>query len=161
MLMKSKVIYSTFSTVLTLILDGVLIFACCASAGEKPLFFILLACLLIMLISALLYAPFAIKADSSSVIMSSLLKSRKIRIRDIESIELFQPTMGAIRVFGSGGYMGYWGIFRESDIGRYQAFYGKASDCFLIHMKNGDKYLLGCANPSAMVGYIKSQIDKK
>lgn len=46
--MKSKVIYSTFSTVLTIILDAVLVFACCASAGEKPLFFILLACLLIV-----------------------------------------------------------------------------------------------------------------
>lgn len=157
--MKSRVIYSTFSTVLTIILDAVLVFACCASAGEKPLFFILLACLLIVLISALFYAPCAIKADSRYIVMSSILKSRRILMSHIAGAELFQPTLGAVRVFGSGGYMGYWGIFREGDIGRYQAFYGKASDCFLIRMKNGDKYLLGCENPSAMVDYINSQID--
>ena len=67
--MKSRVIYSTFSTVLTIILDAVLVFACCASVGEKPLFFILLACLLIVLISALFYAPCAIKADSRYIVM--------------------------------------------------------------------------------------------
>lgn len=77
---------------------------------------------------------------------------------DIDNVELFQPTMGAIRIFASGGFMGYWGMFREGDIGRYYAFYGKASDCFLIRMKNGDKYVLGCDNPSHMVAFIRSQI---
>ena len=54
--------------------------------------------------------------------------------------------------------MGYWGLFREGDVGRYMAYYGKASDCFMIRMKNGDKYVLGCKNPGEMVEYIKSFI---
>lgn len=89
--------------------------------------------------------------------MGSLCKSRKISVRDIERVELFQPTMGAIRIFASGGFMGYWGVFRESDIGRYYGFYGKASDCFLVKMKIGDKYVLGCDNPQKIVDYIESQ----
>ena len=76
--------------------------------------------------------------------MGSLCKSRKISVRDIERVELFQPTMGAIRIFASGGFMGYWGVFRESDIGRYYVFFGKASDCFLD-------------NPQKIVDYIESQ----
>lgn len=79
-------------------------------------------------------------------------------MRNVKSAELFQPTMGSIRICASGGYMGYWGIFREGDIGQYTAFYGKASDCFLIRLKNGDKYVLGCEAPASMVDYIKSQI---
>lgn len=85
----------------------------------------------------------------------SPLQKHVITVRNIASIELFQPTMGAIRVFGSGGFMGYWGIFREGDVGRYMAYYGKASDCFLIRMKNGDKYVIGCNNPSIIVEYLK------
>lgn len=80
---------------------------------------------------------------------------------EVESVELFQPTMGAIRICGSGGFMGYWGIFREGDIGNYIAFYGKASDCFLVRLKNGSKYVLGCNQPDKMVDYINSQICKK
>ena len=34
----------------------------------------------------------------------------------------------------------------------------KASDCFLVRMKNGDKYVIGCADSSEMVNYIKRQI---
>lgn len=77
---------------------------------------------------------------------------------EVENVELFQPTMGAIRICASGGFMGYWGIFREGDIGKYYGFYGKASDCFLVRLKNGNKYVLGCDQPEKMVDYIKMQI---
>lgn len=92
------------------------------------------------------------------IFMGSLCKSRKISVRDIECVELFQPTMGAIRIFASGGFMGYWGVFRESDIGRYYVFFlARLSDCFLVKMKIGDKYVLGCDNPQKIVDYIESQ----
>lgn len=92
--------------------------------------------------------------------MRSPLKVRRINLENIVSIEQFQPTLGAIRICGSGGFMGYWGIFKEGDIGRYYAFYGKSSDCFLIRMKNGDKYVLGCEKPEDTVNYILSEIGK-
>ena len=122
--MKSKVALSRFSTILTVVVSGVLFIGCIATVREKPAFFCLLAIYL---------------------------------MRKVESAERFQPTMGAIRIFASGGFMGYWGIFREGDIGRYYGFYGKASDCFLVRMKNGDKYVLGCKNPDEVVSYIRSQ----
>lgn len=153
--MKSKINLSLFSIVLTAITCLAFFIGCIATVHEEPFFFILLAIYLILIFCALFYGTAYIKATTDHVIMGSLLKSRKILVRNIESVELFQPTMGAIRIFASGGFLGYWGIFREGDIGRYYAFYGKASDCFLIRMKNGDKYVLGCENPSAMVDYIK------
>ena len=103
-----------------------------------------------------MFGPWYIRADKDYVIARSILKSKKIPVRDIESIELFQPTIGAVRILGSGGFMGYWGMFKEGDIGRYRAFYGKASDCFLIRMKNGEKYVPGCETPNKMVEHIKS-----
>ena len=54
--------------------------------------------------------------------------------------------------------MGYWGLFKEGDVGNYIAFIGKSSDCFMIRMKNGDKYVLGCKNPKMMVTEIKKKI---
>jgi hypothetical protein len=38
------------------------------------------------------------------------------------------------------------------------AYYGKASDCFLIRLDNGKKYVLGCKDADAMVDYIQKQI---
>lgn len=138
-----------------------LLFAgCVATLHEKPAFLILLSVYLNLLICALFFGTSYIKADPDYVIMGSILKRRKILTSEIESVELFQPTMGAIRICASGGFLGYWGMFREGDIGRYHAFYGKASDCFLVRMKNGDKYVLGCENPGKMVDYISTRIKK-
>ncbi|MDE6309505.1 MAG: PH domain-containing protein [Muribaculaceae bacterium] len=156
--MKSKITYSRFAIVLTAIVSGALLIGCIATVKEEATFFTLLALLILLFVATLFFGPAYIKADSDSIVMGSLLRGKRLPMRNVASVELFQPTMGAIRICASGGFLGYWGIFREGDIGRYYGFYGKASDCFLVRMKNGDKYVLGCDNPSAMVDYIKSQI---
>lgn len=156
--MKSKITFSRFAATLTVIILGALFVGCIATIHEKIAFFILLAIYLLLITISLFYGAAYIKADTDNIILGSILKSKKILMRDVESVALFQPTMGAIRIFASGGFMGYWGIFREGDIGRYYAFYGKASDCFLVRMKNGDKYVLGCDNPNKMVDYINPHI---
>lgn len=66
--------------------------------------------------------------------------------------------MGEKRIFGSGGFFGWYGWFSEADLGKYFAYYGKASDCFLVTLKNGRKYMLGCADAPAMVAEIRSNI---
>ncbi len=156
--MKSRIALSRFSTILTVILLSAPLIGCVATVNELPAFFSLLFIYLILIVCALFYGALYIKADSDCIIMGSLLRQRKIPVSGIESIELFQPTMGAIRIFGSGGFMGYWGLFKEGDIGRYYAFYGKASDCFLIRMTNGTRYVLGCSHPEAMLNHINSLI---
>ena len=156
--MESKVKLSTFSLMLTLILTGVLIVAVSYflwNHEDKGIISALI--LFFMLISGWLYGPVTITADEKSVTIKSVLRKQRLDISKIESVELFQPTIGSIRIFASGGYMGYWGVYRGY-IGRYIAYYGKASDCFLINMKNGGKYVLGCENPEEMVNFINSKI---
>ncbi len=154
--MKNKIVYSKYVIAVTAIAYGIFFIGCILTLHDKPLFYTFLAAFLIAIITGLMFGPWYIRADKDYVIARSILKSKKIPVRDIESIELFQPTMGAVRILGSGGFMGYWGMFKEGDIGRYRAFYGKASDCFLIRMKNGEKYVPGCETPNKMVEHIKS-----
>ena len=67
------------------------------------------------------------------------------------------PTMGTIRICGSGGWFGW---FSEKDLGKYFAYYGKASDCFLVTLKNGKKYMLGCKDTPKMVNAINEKINQ-
>ena len=156
--MESKVQLSKFAFILTLIINIVLIVCCVLMFHKTPGFWIVLGVLLVLLFLGLLYGPTQIVANTEYVIVKSYLRKHKILVCNIESVELFQPTMGTIRICGAGGYFGYWGLFREGDIGRYVGYYGKASDCFLIKMKNGNKYVLGCQNPKEMVEYLHSLI---
>ena len=113
-----------------------------------------------MLVISLCYMPMSIGADENAIYINRSLKIKAIPMADVVSVKLCPPTMGAIRVCGSGGFLGYWGWFKERDLGKYFAYYGKASDCFLVELSNGHKYMLGCQNAPEMVEYIAKQIKK-
>ncbi len=50
--------------------------------------------------------------------------------------------MAERKICRSGGFFGYWGWLSEPSIGKYFAYYGKASDCSLVELKNGKRYLI-------------------
>lgn len=156
--MKSRISYSRFAICITAILTGALFVACIASVKEDPVFFSLLAIYLVLFVSMLFFGAAYIKVDSDYIVLGSLLRGKKIPMSEVESVELFRPSAGAIRICASGGFMGFWGIFRETGIGKYYGFFGKPADCFLVCLKNGSKYVLGCNQSEKMVDYIKSQM---
>ncbi|MBR5332554.1 MAG: hypothetical protein IKV32_04580 [Muribaculaceae bacterium] len=114
----------------------------------------------IMLIISLYYMPMSISADENAIYINRSLKIKSISMTEVKSAKLHTPSMSTIRTCGSGGFMGYWGWFRERGIGNYFAYYGQMKDCFLVELKNGHKYLLGCKNAPKMVEYINKQLKK-
>lgn len=114
----------------------------------------------VMLIISLCYMPMSIGADENAIYINRSLKIKSISMTEVKSVKLHTPSSGTIRTCGSGGFLGYWGWFREREIGQYFAYYGKMSDCFLIELKDGRKYMLGCQNAPEMVEYINKQIKK-
>lgn len=159
--LKSTVQLSRWALGVTIVANAILLGACFVTLRQGATFYIILGIYILTLIFAFSFAPTSIEADSASVILHSILKKRRIPYKDIETIRLIQPTMGAIRIAGSGGYMGYWGIYTEGDIGKYTAFYGRSSDCFLVRLKNGTQYMLGCNHPQEMVDFIEYHLKGK
>lgn len=156
--MKSRVVLSRYCVIMTLLVAGLLIFGLVASYDARSRFFVFLAIVCVTLFLSLRYAPLWINAADDAIEVRSPMRKVRFAYSDIKSVELFQPTMAAMKVCGSGGFCGHWGLYREGDIGLYMAYYGKASECFLLRMKTGDKVVLGCADALAMTDYINSRI---
>ena len=116
------------------------------------------ACLILLCATALLYMPISISIDDTNLNINRSLRIKSIPLKEIKSVKLCPPTMAEKRICGSGGWFGYWGWFSEPSIGKYFAYYGKASDCFLLELKDGKKYLLGCTDAPEMVKYIAERI---
>lgn len=155
--MKSRVYMSGYSIAVTLICYALFAAAYFVWPGsERGLTLCVLAALVSII--ALFYSPMSVELKADRLIVNRPLWFKQLRLADIESIRLCQPTMGAQRVCGSGGFLGYWGWFKENDIGKYFAYYGKASDCFLVTMRNGRVYMLGCKDPGQMVEAINSAL---
>lgn len=112
-------------------------------------------------LSTLFFMPLSISLDKDSICINRPLRIKEIPLSVISDVRLCPPTMGAIRICGSGGWFGWYGWFRENDLGRYFAYYGKASDCFLVTLKNGKKYMLGCKDAPEMVKAIDSRLRNK
>lgn len=156
--MKKTVIYSGWSWILTTALIAMCLILGSnqfidGKYGQAILISVLFAALLI---TALIYAPVYVKITDKHVAVRRPLKSRVIDIDDIASVQLCPPTMGAIRICGSAGWFGYWGWFKERNIGKYFAYYGRSSDCFLIKLKDGRQYIIGCTDaPDAVESILR------
>lgn len=121
--------------------------------------YMVMSTLIILCFTALCYMPLSISIRNGELNINRPLKIKSIPLSSIESVKLVSPTMAKRRICGSGGWFGYYGWFKEPSIGKYFAYYGKASDCFLVTLKDGKRYVLGCENPKDMVDFINESIN--
>ena len=133
-------------------LTVLLIALCCAKDAIAT--YIAAGALVILCITALLYMPLSISVKEDCLNINRPFKIKSIPLSQIASVKLCPPTMAKRRICGSGGWFGYYGWFNEPSIGKYFAYYGKATDCFLVTLKDGKKYLLGCEKPNEIVTFI-------
>lgn len=155
--MKLSVRLSIFSSVITLGCFAIFI----AGFGVVPQgwsFYFYGVAVVGVCLAGLYYGPMSVRVTDAAVEVVRSLKIKRIFLADVKEVRLLSPTMGAIRICGSGGFMGYWGWFREGDLGKYFAYYGKASDCFLMVLKDGRKYMLGCKDAPEMVEAIREKL---
>lgn len=157
--MKQQVVFSKFCIISTLLCLA--LFVGCAFIMPEMWWYISWSTFVaILLIICLCYMPMSIGADENAIYINRSLKIKSIAMTEVKSVKLHTPSSGTIRTCGSGGFLGYWGWFREREVGNYFAYYGRMKDCFLVELKDGRKYLLGCKNAPDMVEYINKQIKK-
>lgn len=159
--MKNKVKFSTYSIIVTAMIVILCVFGIFSlfldATQSVPLCVIFVASTVV----ALFYCPIEVEADQSGITLCRLLSGPKVFSYDsIQSVDTCYPSAGGLRLCGSGGYFGYWGYFNDMMIGTYFGYYGSRGNCFLVKLKNGKQYVLGCEDATAMVDYINSQINK-
>lgn len=136
-------------TVTSILLVAMLVYGAIAvwSAGLVAVIvtytiFILLA------IWVLLTMPRYLLLDDKSIVIthpigqSIILKSDIIEVRAIERSDI----RGSIRLFGSGGFFGWFGIFRNSKFGTYRLYCGQLENLYLVKTTT-KKYIISSSKP--------------
>lgn len=161
MTIKKRVELSTYcwiiSALSTALMCGVFVYALKRPDNEWAVCILGVAIALLFLFT-LCYMPLSISVDKESLYINRPLKIKSIQLSEITDVRMCAPTMDTIRICGSGGWFGWYGWFSEKDLGKYFAYYGKASDCFLVTLKNGKKYMLGSKDAPEMVKAINNRI---
>ncbi len=160
--MKKRVELSSYcwiiSALSTALMCGVFIYALKQPDNELAVC-ILGGAIVFLFLFTLCYMPLSVSVGNKSLNINRPLKIKSIPLADIVDVRLCSPTMGAKRICGSGGWFGWYGWFKEADLGKYFAYYGKASDSFLVTLKDGRRYMLGCKDAPEMVDAINKKTD--
>lgn len=161
--LKKRVQFSTWSIIMSILTMAFLIFLCCYQFEKTGLEFycwLLLGIIVVWSSFTLFYSPMYIVLTKDSINMERPIRTLTIPLDEIAEVKICEPTMAEHRICGSGGYFGYWGWFREASIGKYFAYYGKASQTFLIRLKSGRQYMLGCRDSKEMAQALADQLTK-
>ncbi|MDE6549257.1 MAG: PH domain-containing protein [Muribaculaceae bacterium] len=152
-ILKKRVDISTWSTILTILTMAALIGICIWQFNKtenEAICWLLLAIMVVWSFFTLFYCPIYLRLTEDSLNVETSLRIKSFPLSEIEEVKICPPTMSERRICGSGGFFGYWGWFREPSIGKYFAYYGMASQTFLIRLKSGRQYMLGCRDAKEM-----------
>lgn len=160
-ILKKRVDLSTWGIILTIVTIALLIGICIWQfnrTDNEMICWILLGIIVVWGGTTLFYCPMYVKLTDDSIDVETLIRVRSFPLDDIEEVKICEPTMSEFRICGSGGFFGYWGWFREPSIGKYFAYYGKASQTFLIRLKSGKQYMLGCRDSKEMAKALAEEL---
>jgi hypothetical protein len=123
------------------------------STGNNVGWIIICSVIALGALAVFIYMPTSIAVtDDGYLVVNRPVHSTKIAVEDIDGMELCPPgEKKKFNLLASAGFYGYWGRFKERSLGKYFAFYGRASECFLVRLKNGKQYMLGCEKPNKLI----------
>ena len=103
--------------------------------------------LYILIVGFLIYGlavmPIWVKIDDKKIRVQQLIGSKDFEKKDIEIVSLTKSDLsGSIRVFGSGGYGGYTGWFRNKILGKYFMLVVNTKEIALIKTKKGKQIVI-------------------
>lgn len=159
--MTNRVVYSAYCWVLSalcvLLIGGY--GGMCFYNDNPEKGWVMIGMLVCLIIPTLIYAPLAISVDEEYIAVRRPLATKRIPLQAIAAMSYAPPTMGEKRIIASGGFMGYWGWFKDWEAGKYFGYYGRASETFLLKLRNGKQYMLGCKDCATFAEEVKRQIE--
>jgi len=110
------------------------------------------------IIYAFFNSPLLLELSDTQIIVHTRKKNKCIEYTDISSIEIYYPVKWEIMTFGIGGLFGFFGHFKNSKIGEYEAFVGDFNQAILIQMKDNKKYVISCKTRKLVMRRINQKI---
>lgn len=97
------------------------------------------------------------------LIIRRIIRSVRIPYSSIAEVR-YDPTLWSwvrIRLCGSGGMFGFWGLFQLRKLGRAWLYVTNRRNLVLIRTKEGKVYLISPENPTAFVDSIQLKLNTR
>lgn len=111
-------------------------------------------------VCGLYFCPKYVEVSNSLLTIGKLISKKIIPLADIASVTPYQRTMNFVRTIGSGGFMGYWGHYRNQELGKFFVYATRMDQLILVTLKSGKKYVISCKNADEMCEQINLRLSK-
>jgi len=108
----------------------------------------------VIIIVSILYTPRKIIRTDSAIYIKRIIGDVFIELDLIEDIQIYNPDKSELKIFGSGGFFGYLGKYKNSKYGNYYSYVCNYDEAVIIQTHNGDKYVFSCERYQEVVKEI-------
>lgn len=119
---------------------------------------IILSITLLSLFAFFVNAPRYITIDNQFLTLHKILGKIKFPLDSIIEMGIFHPDKSNMRVFGSGGFGGFIGIFKNKIFGYYRAYLGDFKQSFYLKTDKNRYYVLSCLNREELFMNLKKYL---
>jgi hypothetical protein len=115
-----------------------------------------------VLLIAYLFRPLSYVLTEETVIINRPVSKVAIRLQDIEQAKkiTYSDLSITIRLFGSGGFFGYFGIFYSSTFGKLKAFMSQRKNLLLIKTFKHGTFVISPGDESFVQAVLTRSIDQ-
>ncbi|MDD2954226.1 MAG: PH domain-containing protein [Parabacteroides sp.] len=111
----------------------------------------------LFMIPCLFWAPNQLGMEEDRLVLRKLIGEFSIELDQVAEVGIYNEKELNLRLFGSGGFLGYLGVFRNKSLGRYMAYVGDYSQAFWVKTKNGKCYMFSCENRDLLLSSIRER----
>ena len=154
----TAIVFFTLALTIYLLANRVILY----SHKEMLLEKIGLVVICITLITCFVFSPRKLILTNKELIVRCRAYSKHVPIKDIVSCTFHSEIIdgSTIRLFASGGFGGYYGLFWNSKCGKFKAFFGNRSSTFTLKLVSGEYVVLGCENCQSLINELTSIINR-
>lgn len=109
-----------------------------------------------LLIPVLLYMPYGVGCTEEGVYIRRIKGTLKIPYHEIRGISPIEPSdVFQLRLLGSGGFMGYFGMYRGAKLGSFVLYASQRKGLLLIETER-KKYVISCTDSISFMACANS-----
>jgi len=144
-------------TALVVIVTAVILRAAIhARAGDSAVWLLLVVeafLPIIILVALALFAPRAYEVNPDAIVVKRLGPDVVVPRDEIQEVQRLEGVkIGfTLRLFGCGGFLGWFGLFYSRGLGEFWAYAGNQKDLVLLTRTDGRKIVLSPSPPEAFI----------
>lgn len=133
-------------------------------AAAISIYYLLIPLIMVVIIGGIAYTPKYYSVDGDEInVHRLLLKPVKIKICNVYEVEVINKThlRGSIRIWGSGGFLGYFGWFISKKLGKAMWYATRLDQAVAICTYSKRKYLISPDDIELFLSQLPDGIIKK